>query len=148
VTFTIRVLTAEDAATMAPALLPLLTEFTPSAAALTVDLVADRVRSDRLLVVVAERDGQLLGAATLCLSATLTTGMVGYVEDVIVTQSERGQRLGIAIMQELHAEAGRQGCAYLQLTSRPSRETANRMYQFLGYERRETNVYRRRLPST
>jgi ribosomal protein S18 acetylase RimI-like enzyme len=131
---------------MAPGLLLLLAEFTPSAAALTAALVADRVRSERLRVVVAEREGELLGAATLCLYATLTSGQVGYVEDVIVTQPARGQRLGVALMQELQVEAVRLGCAYLQLTSRPGREAANRLYQSLGYERRETNVYRKRLP--
>jgi ribosomal protein S18 acetylase RimI-like enzyme len=124
----------------------LLAEFTPSATGLTAALVADRMRSERLRVVVAESEGELLGAATLCLCATLTSGLVGHVEDVIVTQSARGQRLGVALMEELQEEAVRLGCAYLQLTSRPRRAAANRLYQSLGYERRETNVYRMRLP--
>jgi ribosomal protein S18 acetylase RimI-like enzyme len=146
VTVTLRVLAAEDAAATAPGLLLLLAEFTPSATGLTAALVADRMRSERLRVVVAESEGELLGAATLCLCATLTSGLVGHVEDVIVTQSARGQRLGVALMEELQEEAVRLGCAYLQLTSRPRRAAANRLYQSLGYERRETNVYRMRLP--
>lgn len=145
-TVTLRVLAAEDAAATAPGLLLLLAEFTPSATGLTAALVADRMRSERLRVVVAESEGELLGAATLCLCATLTSGLVGHVEDVIVTQSARGQRLGVALMEELQEEAVRLGCAYLQLTSRPRRAAANRLYQSLGYERRETNVYRMRLP--
>jgi GNAT superfamily N-acetyltransferase len=148
VTDTTRVLLADDAAAAAPALLRLLRELTPSAAALTAELVADRVRSDRLRVVVAERDGELLGAATLCLYPTLTSGLVGHVEDVIVTESARGQRVSVGLMEELHEEAARLGCSYLQLTSRASREAANRLYQSLGYARRETNVYRMRLPLT
>ena len=34
------------------------------------------------------------------------------------------------------------GAKTIDLTSRPSREAANRLYQRLGFEMRETNVYR------
>jgi GNAT superfamily N-acetyltransferase len=127
VTVTLRVLAAEDAAATAPGLLLLLAEFTPSATGLTAALVADRMRSERLRVVVAESEGELLGAATLCLCATLTSGLVGHVEDVIVTQSARGQRLGVALMEELQEEAVRLGCALSAVDLSPqtgSREQA------------------------
>jgi GNAT superfamily N-acetyltransferase len=136
------VLARDEAAAVAPGLLLLLTEFTESAAALSAEMLADRVRSDMLRVVVAESAGKLLGTATLCLSTTLTSGVIAQVEDVVVTESARGQGVGVGLMQELHAEARRLGCSYLQLTSRPSREAANRLYQSLGYDRRDTNVYR------
>ena len=138
----VRVLDRAEHASLAPSLRALLVEFTPSAAALSDEVVLERLSSPMVRVVVAELDGALVGAATLCLSATLTSGVIGQVEDVIVTEAARGQRLGRLLMDELHAEARRQGCRYLQLTSRPSREAANRLYVSLGYARRETNVYR------
>jgi ribosomal protein S18 acetylase RimI-like enzyme len=147
VTVEVRVLDPQQAEQAAPSVLQLLVEFTPAAAALTAETVAARLRTDDVHVVTAERDGQLLGMATLCVYATLTTGTVGQVEDVIVTEAARGERLGVRLMQELQAEAARLGCAYLQLTSRPSREAANRLYRSLGYTQRETNVYRLRLPT-
>ena len=48
-------------------------------------------------------------------------------------------------MEAVHAEAQRLGLRHVDLTSRPAREAANALYQSLGYERRETNVYRLRL---
>jgi len=50
-------------------------------------------------------------------------------------------------MTALHHEAERLGLRHLDLTSRPSREAANQLYQSLGYERRDTNAYRLRLTS-
>jgi ribosomal protein S18 acetylase RimI-like enzyme len=44
------------------------------------------------------------------------------------------------------ATAARAGARTVDLTSRPSREAANRLYQQLGFERRETNVYRYSFP--
>jgi GNAT superfamily N-acetyltransferase len=145
VTVSTRVLTSGEATEAAPGLLRLLREFTPSAEALSHELVADRANSEGIRIIVAERDGELIGAATLGLYPTLTSGLVGHVEDVIVTQAARGQRIGVALMERLHEEADRLGCCYLQLTSRPSREAANALYVALGYDRRETNVYRIKL---
>jgi ribosomal protein S18 acetylase RimI-like enzyme len=39
-------------------------------------------------------------------------------------------------------EARSRGAKDVSLTSRPSREAANRLYQRIGFERRDTNVYR------
>jgi ribosomal protein S18 acetylase RimI-like enzyme len=38
--------------------------------------------------------------------------------------------------------AREQGCVTVDLTSRPSREAANRLYQSVGFALRETNIYR------
>jgi ribosomal protein S18 acetylase RimI-like enzyme len=40
------------------------------------------------------------------------------------------------------AEAKRRGAKTVDLTSRPSREAANRLYQRIGFVARDTNVYR------
>lgn len=135
----------DDAPTLAPRLIELLAELSPANAALAVDDIAERLRDDRVRVVVALAADRLVGVATLTLLVTLADGLVARVEDVVVSPAARGAGLGRQLMEALHAEAHRLGVAYVDLTSRPSREAANALYASLGYERRETNVYRLRL---
>jgi ribosomal protein S18 acetylase RimI-like enzyme len=40
------------------------------------------------------------------------------------------------------ARARERSCVTVDLTSRPSREAANRLYQRAGFQLRETNLYR------
>ncbi|MCX6072375.1 MAG: GNAT family N-acetyltransferase, partial [Chloroflexi bacterium] len=75
-------------------------------------------------------------------------GLRARIEDLVVSQSQRGLGLGRALM--LHAmEAAREEQAHvLDLTSNPSRKAANALYLRLGLQRRETNVYRKLLDDT
>ena len=131
-----------EEATLAPGLVNLLGEFSARNASLDVDAVADRLRDDRVEVVVAAAGERILGTASLVLLVTLTDGLVGRVEDVVVSDEARGAGLGRRLMEALHERAGQLNLGYLDLTSRPSREAANAMYTSLDYERRDTNVYR------
>ena len=135
----------EDAASLAPQLVDLLADLSPANAALNVDVITQRLLDDRVRVALASAADRIVGAATLTLLVTLTDGLVGRVEDVVVSPAARGAGLGRQLMEALHGEARRLGLAHLDLTSRPSREAANGLYASLGYERRETNVYRLRL---
>jgi ribosomal protein S18 acetylase RimI-like enzyme len=65
-----------------------------------------------------------------------------WIEDVIVDESMRGQGVGEALTEAMLDEARARGCVTVDLTSRPSREAANRLYQKLGFERRDSNLYR------
>ena len=69
-------------------------------------------------------------------------GKVGHLEDVVVDESARGHGAGEALNRAALAEAKRRGAITVELTSRPSREAANRLYQRLGFVQRETNIYR------
>jgi len=60
-----------------------------------------------------------------------------------VDEGARGLGVGAALTNAAAAEAQRQGVRSLDLTSRPSREAANALYRKLGFQLRETNVYRR-----
>ncbi len=97
-----------------------------------------------LLVAWAE-DGTLVGTLTLC-AFRIPTGVRAWIEDVVVDAAARGQGVGEALTQAALAEAVRRGARTVDLTSRPGREAANRLYQRLGFTRRETNVYRVTLP--
>ncbi len=67
--------------------------------------------------------------------------ITGFVEEVVVDSAYRGQGLGKKLVEVLIAEAKQEHVNQLDLTSRPAREAANKLYQKLGFEKRETNVY-------
>ena len=68
-----------------------------------------------------------------------------WIEDVVVATDTRGRGVGAALVHEANARAGAAGSRTVDLTSRPSREAANRLYVRLGFVQRETNVYRKTL---
>ena len=120
----------------------LLTEFSESARNLETSTLAARLLDEGTHVLVAERDDVAVGTATLGFTTTLTQGVVAHVEDVVVTSASRGQGIGRVLMAAAREEAARRGAAYIDLTSRPSRVAANRLYTSIGYRLRETNAYR------
>ena len=109
----------------------------PSAAQL-----AEMVASPAITLLVAYSDeGAIIGALTLAMFR-IPTGLRAWIEDVIVDGSQRGQGIGEALTRRALDVAREAGANTVDLTSRPSREAANRLYQRVGFERRETNIYR------
>lgn len=92
---------------------------------------------------VTDEQGQrpVLGMLTLA-TFKIPTGLRAWIEDVVVDSAARGQGAGAALVQAAVEHAARMGARTVDLTSRPSREAANRLYQRCGFELRETNVYR------
>lgn len=86
-------------------------------------------------------DNVIVGCATLCICHTPET-VIGFVEAVVVSEAYRGQHLGRMLMERLIADARLFGARHLHLTSNPKRESANGLYRALGFEKKETNVYR------
>lgn len=72
----------------------------------------------------------------------IPTGLRAWIEDVVVDSAARGQGAGAALVQAAVELAAQLGARTVDLTSRPSREDANRLYQRCGFQLRETNVYR------
>jgi ribosomal protein S18 acetylase RimI-like enzyme len=72
----------------------------------------------------------------------IPTGVRAWIEDVVVDESARGHGVGEALNRAALDGARRKGAKTVDLTSRPSRAAANRLYQRLGFVARETNVYR------
>jgi ribosomal protein S18 acetylase RimI-like enzyme len=73
---------------------------------------------------------------------TIPTGTRAIIEDVVVDGAARGQGVGEALVRAAIDVAAAAGARTVDLTSRPEREDANRLYLRLGFERRATNVYR------
>ncbi|MDD5251111.1 MAG: GNAT family N-acetyltransferase [Patescibacteria group bacterium] len=124
------------------ALLGQLTERPPT----EIDLADVAAAPDTFIVAAVANDEPglpegIVGMATLIRLRKLT-GLSGHVEDVVVDEACRGRGLAKTLMGHLH-DAGRAlKLKHINLTSQPQRETANRLYQQLGYERRDTNAYR------
>ncbi len=107
--------------------------------------LAEMVASPATTVLVARDDaGHIVGTLTLVVFR-IPTGLRAWIEDVVVDGSARGAGVGSALTEAAIALAGEAGARSLDLTSRPSREQANRLYRRLGFDLRQTNVYRYRL---
>lgn len=85
--------------------------------------------------------GAIVGVATLVVFR-IPTAWRAWIEDVITDEAARGQGVGEALTRAMLDKARDLGCTTVDLTSRPSREAANRLYQRVGFEQRDTNVYR------
>lgn len=84
---------------------------------------------------------EILGMLTLA-TFLIPTGKRAWIEDVVVDSSARGQGAGQQLVEAAIRHAANIGAKTIDLTSRPSREAANRLYKRAGFELRETNVYR------
>lgn len=101
-------------------------------------------RPENSIVFALDRD-RIIGAASLVEVCTLL-GRKGLIEDVVVDKAYRGNGIGKTLMLELIAAAKLHGLRHLDLTSHPRRVAANKLYRSLGFEERETNIYRLMLP--
>ena len=100
------------------------------------------VRSDASRLLIArDATGAIVGSLTLVLFR-IPTAVRAWIEDVVVDESARGQGIGEALNREALRIAAEAGARTVDLTSRPSREAANRLYRRLGFTIRETNLYR------
>jgi ribosomal protein S18 acetylase RimI-like enzyme len=92
-------------------------------------------------LLLAHQDDLLVGMLTLAVFQT-PTGVRAWIEDVVVDDAARGAGVASALVEVALDLAGAGGARTVDLTSRPGREAANRLYLRLGFELRETNVYR------
>ena len=135
--------TLAEAATpeLVAAVTRLLPQLSSSAPPPTVAQIEAIVTSPATQLLVARVDGEIVGLLTLVVFR-IPSGVRGWIEDVVVDEATRGQGVGEALSREAVRLAAEQGARTVELTSRPSREAANRLYQRLGFKVRDTNVYR------
>lgn len=99
------------------------------------------ISSEASVLFIARVNGKIAGALTLA-TFRIPTGLRAWIEDVVVDADARGHGVGEALNMAAIAEARSRGAITVELTSRPSREAANRLYQRIGFVQRETNIYR------
>ena len=97
------------------------------------------------LYLLYDENGTIQGMTTLAVD-TLLTGTKAWVEDVVTDSHCRCRGYARQLLSFCEQEGLRLGAASLNLTSRPAREAANRLYRNAGFVQRETNVYKMALP--
>jgi ribosomal protein S18 acetylase RimI-like enzyme len=131
-----------DASELAEAFVTLVPQLSTSNPPPSLAYVEAMLASDAITQYVARDDnGSIIGVSTLAMFP-IPTSWRAWVEDVIVDESARGEGVGEALTSAMINAAQERGCKTIELTSRPSREAANRLYLRLGFKVRETNVYR------
>ncbi len=119
----------------------LLSQLSDSVHTITEEELNTLLSSSQSHLYVLESDGQFIGMTTLCLYQC-PTGWKAWIEDMVVDQNHRGKGYGKLMVRKAMEECKNRGNVTLMLTSRPSRIVANQLYQSLGFEKRETNVYK------
>ena len=119
----------------------LIPQLSSSAKPMTDSQLAEIVNSESTLMFVARVDNQIVGLLTLAIFR-IPTAVRAWIEDVVVDSLARDHGVGEALNLAAIAEARRRGAKTVDLTSRPSREAANKLYKRLGFVERDTNVYR------
>lgn len=119
-------------------LIPQLSRSNPPPGAEGLGVIVDSEASTLLVA----RDGdRIVGSMTLAMFP-IPTGVRAWIEDVVVDEGARGKGVGRLLNERALEIARDAGARTVDLTSRPSREAANRLYQRIGFVQRDTNVYR------
>lgn len=120
----------------------LLPQLSSSGKSLPAEQVTELIQQDALtLFVYRTEEGVIEGMLSLILFK-IPTGLRAWIEDVVVSEATRGQGAGQQLVEAAVKFAQHRGARTVDLTSRPTREAANRLYQRCGFALRETNVYR------
>ncbi len=119
----------------------LLAQLSASAAPLAVPQMEAIIESPASTLFVARDGDRIVGVLTLVVFA-IPSGVRALIEDVVVDESFRGGGVGEALTRAAIEVARLRDVRSIDLTSRPSRVAANSLYVKLGFEARETNVYR------
>jgi len=120
-------------------LIPQLSRSNPAPDAVALGRIVDSEAST--LLIARDESGRIVGSMTLAMFR-IPTGLRAWIEDVVVDEDARGRGIGRVLNERALEIARDAGARTVDLTSRPSREAANRLYQRLGFVERETNVYR------
>lgn len=105
------------------------------------DDIKAMIAAKNCFIYVARFQNKIVGMATLIVYRIPYTKKA-ILEDVVVDEKFRGQSIGTKLIKTAIAKAKKTGAYVIDFTSRPSRESANRLYKKLGFKKRETNAYR------
>ncbi len=119
----------------------LLPQLSKSAQTISLGTLKTLASSECTRLYMAKEGEEILGMLSLVVFA-IPTGIKAWIEDVVVEEGARGKGVGKKLMKHAMDEADKIGAKSIDLTSRPTREAANQLYQNIGFQVRETNVYR------
>ncbi|MEV6555037.1 GNAT family N-acetyltransferase [Nocardia sp. NPDC051756] len=128
-------------AELAQELNALVRQLSKTAAPLTVEALAELIESDSATLLIAGSDEGIVGMLTL-ITYAIPTGIRARIEDVVVDESARGKGVAFDLTNTAVELARKAGSRTVDLTSRPSRESAIRLYQRAGFTPRDSLTYR------
>ncbi|WP_328421157.1 GNAT family N-acetyltransferase [Streptomyces sp. NBC_00443] len=131
----------ESSAELVAGFARLLPQLSRSAEPLDLAAIDRIVRCGTNTVLVARADGEIVGTLTL-VRIPVPSGLRARIEDVVVDGAARGHGVAGLLMREAVRLARESGARTVDLTSRPDRASANRLYERLGFAARESSVYR------
>ena len=105
------------------------------------DDLAALVKSESSTLIIARADDESIIGAACVTVYRVPTGIRAIIEDVIVDVSARGRGVGETLIRRCLDIAREKGASGVSLTSNPKREAANKLYQKMGFRKRETNAY-------
>ena len=119
----------------------LLNQLTPHPSTLSEQTLRAVLDNSASRLYLLEEEGHVVGMLTLGIYVS-PTGSKGWIEDVVVDDACRGRGYGRMLVAHAIEEARKAGVAQLMLTSNPLRVAANKLYQAMGFEKKETNCYK------
>lgn len=97
-------------------------------------------------VIVAKDGDNLVGMATMQpVISTAEGGYVGIIEDVVVTESYRGNHIGTQLIAYLEASAAKKGFKAVKLLADKTNVPALHFYKATGFAQTQMMMLRRRL---
>jgi ribosomal protein S18 acetylase RimI-like enzyme len=123
------------------ALVPLLQQLSSSVTFTLVEHAITSSQNHILIALETEESNKIVGTATMGY-LNCVTGVRVHIEDVVVDSDYRRKGIAALLINEAIERANKIKAKSIDLTSRPEREAANRLYRKLGFVKRDTNVYR------
>lgn len=119
----------------------LLPQLSSSAKPLDADTIRAVVASEAVTVLVARSEGKIIGTLSLVVFR-IPTGTRAWIEDVVVDEASGGQGVGKALVREALRLAETSGARTVDLSTRPERVAAGNLYERVGFQQRDTRIYR------
>ncbi|GAC1474162.1 MAG: hypothetical protein PVS3B2_16910 [Candidatus Dormibacteraceae bacterium] len=107
----------------------------------TMKRIAELV-ADPAVTLLLARDGEVVVGTTTVIVYTTPFWTKARLDEVVVDEAARGKGVGEALVKAALHVAREKGAQVAELQSGVQREAANRLYPRMGFQRRETNVYR------
>jgi GNAT superfamily N-acetyltransferase len=123
------------------ALARLLPQLNPNLPVPTVETLQAIVTDPAVTLLLAVDGDEVVGTSTVIVYPT-PFWLKARLDDVVVDEGARGKGVGAALVNACLDVARKRGAQVAELQSGVGREAANRLYPRMGFERRETNVYR------
>lgn len=138
-------ITIKQAYTYSPMLLETLNRFimelNPTLSQMDESYLKEILKTPSTKLFIATEGTEIVGTITLIMSPAIS-GMRGWVQDVFVDKNHRSKGIGTLLIKNLIETARKEGIHHIDLTSNPTRVVANKLYESLGFEKRDTNDYR------